>query len=252
MSSDDTILSEAAADIAARRHTLARPTPIREAAKSAVDRIMAAPTRELQPCTAPDRRHALRDAFAHARGRRYVGCTLDSYEASASPQSLVVERLRSYVAAWADNYAAGIGVTLFGPVGTGKDHLAAAICWHAIEQGRRVEWVDGLTLFAELRRSFDRDSRDSEDSIVRRYERAEVLAISDPLPVAGDLTDFQAGALFRIIDGRYSDMRPTIVTVNVASSDEARRRLTPAIHDRLRGSSLCLRCEWESYRKTIK
>lgn len=192
-----------------------------------------------------------RRAYIAQRGRRYANCRLENFDTSGNgseAKAVASRSIRGYLDNWQAHYAAGYGVTLYGPVGTGKDHFAAAICHYAIDSGLPVEWVDGMTLFAELRRSFDRDSRDSETRIIDRYERAAVLCISDPLPVSGDLSDFQASSLLRIIDGRYNDLRLTIVTVNVAGGEEAKRRLTPAIYDRIRHTSLAIHCNWPSHR----
>lgn len=256
-SDDDKLLAEAAADIAAQREAVRghvppqRGLPLSGRAKA----VLAAATQTEGERAAEFEAKRLatierhRKAYIAQRGRRYATCRLSNFvTGSDAAKETARDALRGYLAEWESNYAAGYGVTLYGPVGTGKDHLAAAVCHHAIDSGLSVEWIDGMSLFAELRRSFDRDSRDNETRIIDRYERAAVLCISDPLPVSGELSDFQASALLRIIDGRYNDMRPTITTVNVAGGDEARRRLTPAIYDRIRHVSLAVQCNWPSYR----
>ncbi len=190
------------------------------------------------------------DAFVRARGRRYAGCTLDGYQCRTAEQSAAIEQVRLYVGRLNFHMETGVGLTLFGTVGTGKDHVAAAVCRQIVfDHHERVEWVDGMTLFAELRGTFDERAKISEGEVVNRYTRAPVLAISDPLPVSGGLTEFQQSALFRIIDGRYNGMRPTIVTVNVKGKDDANARLGVPIADRLRHSSLALNFNWPSYRK---
>lgn len=265
MDSEQQLLADAAQAIADGRQASAGVIPALKTiqASAAVDRIMAAATqpdaRELTPkeAAAKAERERLevaaghRGAYIAQRGRRYGMCRVANFYADGAGGDAKVaakEALFAYLSDWESNYAKGFGVTLYGPVGTGKDHLAAAVCHHAIDCGLAVEWVDGMTLFAELRRSFDADSRDTETRIIDRYKLAAVLCISDPLPVSGELTDFQASALLRIIDGRYNDFRPTIITVNVAGGEEARRRLTPAIHDRIRHVSLAVNCNWPSYR----
>lgn len=182
------------------------------------------------------------------RGSRYADCRLSNYETRTDQQRTQLAALQSYAENMAEHLETGHGVTLFGPCGTGKDHLATALCRVAIlKHGKRTLWVDGMTLFGSLRNSFDGDGK-SETEIVRDYQRCPLLSISDPLPIMGELTPFQAGALFRILDARYSARRPTIMTVNV-ERDDADRRLGTAIVDRLRHSSLLLHCNWPSYRR---
>lgn len=251
--SDDAILSGAIADLDAARARLTPREPVRVSrALPAAERILAAPVAS-EADVARDAEESLRASrladYVRQRGRRYAECTLDNFATGDNrDKAAAVKLLCDYLDDFAGYARQGCGLTLYGPVGTGKDHLAAAACLHAIRAGKRVEWVDGMSLYADLRRSFDAKSRETESGIISRYERAQVLCISDPIPVSGELTDFQAGALFRIVDGRYSDMLPTIVTVNVSGKEDAARRLTPAIYDRLRGSSLAIHCNWPSHR----
>lgn len=262
MSSDDAILRQAAADLEAQREAAGEharaPQQVRVIGSARLLTALATPTQtdeeraaELESAREEDSLRKRR-AYIAQRGRRYANCRLSNFVTSGAgseAKAAARDALQGYLAEWASNYDAGYGVTLYGPVGTGKDHLAAAVCHHAIDCGQRVEWIDGMSLFAELRRSFDRDSRDNETRIIDRYELAPVLCISDPLPVSGELSDFQASALLRIIDGRYNDMRPTITTINVSGGEEAKRRLTPAIYDRIRHMSLAVQCNWESFRR---
>lgn len=250
--SDDEILTGFFQNIAEKRAA----EPPREIAKAPidVDRIERLCTVRAEQLAEYDRKaaeQAKRDswaAYVGQRGERYAKCTLANFECQTQEQRTAMASLRGYAEQLADNFRDGRGVTLFGPCGTGKDHLSAAICRLYIGRlSKRVRWVDGMTLFGDLRDSFD-NAKASEGAIVAGYTRCDVLAISDPLPVLGELTAFQAGALFRIVDGRYSAMRPTILTVNVTAAD-AEKRLGNPIVDRLRDSSLMIHCNWQSYRK---
>lgn len=190
----------------------------------------------------------LRDLIA-AVGRRYAACTLDTFEPSTGPQTVALERLRAYAQAIEANIAAGLGVTLYGACGTGKDHLAVGLCRTAIEAGRRAVWIDAETMFGDLRGTFRDDAKRTEREVFRDLETVPLLAISDPIPQSGELTDYQSRAIRRIIGDRYANLRPTILTLNVASGEEARKRLGEAVYDRVKGSSLAIHCNWPSYRQ---
>lgn len=76
-----------------------------------------------------------------------------------------------------------------------------------------------------------------------------MLAISDPTPPLGEVrSDWQRSLLFRIVDRRYRDLKPTWVTINAASAEEAEKRLTPNIIDRLSHDAVIVRCNWKSFR----
>jgi len=194
------------------------------------------------------RRRAERVArFLDQVGTRYRGVSFGTYEVTYDAQRAVVEALKQYAANIEEEVRAGNGVVLFGPPGTGKDHLLVALGVQAAVAGFRVLAVSGLDLFAEAR---DRIGDDRpEEALVDRLATPDVLVLSDPVPPSGALTDCQAALLLRIIDRRYRDCRPTWVSLNVANGAEADDRMGAAVVDRLKDGALCLHCDWVSYRK---
>lgn len=199
-----------------------------------------------------DRRGAIRRNLAELlrdRGGRYAECRLENFDTPTLKHESAVKRLRAYAESLTEHVAAGDNLTLFGPVGTGKDHLLAAMMGLAIIAGFRTAWRSGADLFGELR---DRiDEQRSESRWVSELATVDVLAISDPLPPFGALSEFQAAMLFRVIDARYSRGRSTWITINCKDGKEAESRLTPQIVDRLRHNAMSVQCDWPSYRKPL-
>ncbi len=135
---------------------------------------------------------------------------------------------------------------LFGPKGTGKDHLLVALCRAAIVAGKYVLWQNGMDLFGDIR---DRmDTADSERALINRLVAPDVLYLSDPVPPLGNLTEFQSSMMFRILDGRYSRRKPTWCSVNASKGAELESRMGPQNVDRLRDGALSIHCDWPSYR----
>lgn len=180
------------------------------------------------------------------RGERYAECRLANFEQATDAQKRAVAALADYCRDITDRLANCEGLILFGPKGTGKDHLAMAVARQAVFAGKYVLWQNGMDLFGDVRDSFDEAT--SERSLVNRLVAPDVLYLSDPLPPMGRLTDFQAGMLFRVIDGRYSRGRPCWVTVNVSSGSELDERMGSQVGDRLRHGALAIFCDWPSYR----
>lgn len=180
-------------------------------------------------------------------GRRYENARLSSFEVTCEQQRDVIRDLTDFAANVSEAVASGHNLILYGPRGTGKDHLLVAMLRAAIGDGHTVAWRDGQSLYGECRDSIDREG--SEAKFFAQFTGPNIFAISDPTPPLGDVkSDWQLATLFRIIDRRYRDLKPTWVTINAASAEEAQKRIAPNIIDRLTHGALVLRCNWKSYR----
>lgn len=169
-------------------------------------------------------------------GKRYSPAlaNLQAYRIYHANQTPVIEALRT--ANVADMVKDGRGIVLLGSVGTGKDHLLAA-----------MRWLSGPEFYGDLR---DRmDTGDSEDQRFHELKRPKVLAISDPIPPVGGPTAWNVSQLYRLLDRRYRDLRSTWMTLNATSERDADELLSAPIWDRLRENALVLKCFWPSYRQ---
>lgn len=189
-------------------------------------------------------------------GNAYAQCTLQSYRTDKVPadyrkqQEAAYRAVCEYSQRIGDRIREGVGLVLFGTVGSGKDHLAVSVCRHAIKAQFRAGWVNGQRWYSELRDAIDSDK--TERRILSEVATPDLLVLSDPLPNAGELTPYQSTWLYRLADARRAAGKPTIVTVNVADDDEADRRLGEATWDRLCQNAIKIRCNWPSYRRPLQ
>lgn len=197
-----------------------------------------------------DPRQGLWRELVESRGKRYEGCRIGNFGAKHDSQKKAVERLAEFASKMPSMIQEGRGVLLFGSKGTGKDHLAMGLAHAAVAASKRVHWINGADMRGDVRDSTKME--DLERDYVSKLLRPDVLWISDPLPVSGVLTDAQQDRLFRVLDARYSRLKPTWVTVNVSNREELELRLGPQNADRLRDGSLAVFCDWPSYRETLK
>ena len=120
-----------------------------------------------------------------------------------------MEYARNYVTQWRDFERENIGLLLWGKVGTGKSFFAGCIANALMEQGTAV----CMTNF----------SRIVNDLNGRGNNRNEVIdrLCSYPLLIIDDFgiereTDYTLEQIYNIIDSRYRNQRPLIVTTNLA------------------------------------
>lgn len=189
-------------------------------------------------------------AFLATVGEAYRGCTFENYSTKNVSQVNVVCALKEYVAGFRE-FETTPNLVLFGPVGTGKDHLAiataAAILEHTLTS---IEWLHGGDVFGRIRDAMD--SGESERSLVASLAKPEIVIFSDPIPPTGELGSHMMGMFLRIVDVRCRNGRSTWTTLNVAEDAEADRRMGEASWDRLCHGAWKIKCAWPSHRKPAK
>jgi DNA replication protein DnaC len=183
-------------------------------------------------------------------GNRYAAATLKNYECYHGNQTAVVDRLVAFGKQMPKVLSDGGGLLLFGPPGTGKDHLIAALLKIAIVGHRlNVAWFDGQELFERARHAI---RREKEHELRLELSKPHILAISDPQPPRGELSDYQVALIRDVIDRRYRRTLSTWLTTNVDKADDANHLLTEPVMQRLRECSGKVFCDWPSYRERRK
>lgn len=158
---------------------------------------------------------------------------------------------------YADNFqihkSNGKGLYIEGTNGTGKTHLAASIALQLISREIPVIFRTGDDLLSDIKRTYEnREVRESE--VFGIYKNVDLLIIDDL--GKEQCTDWSMSALYSIINARYEDMKPTIVTTNY-SADNLIRAMIPkgmddtkavAIVSRLRETSTVITMAWKDIR----
>lgn len=121
------------------------------------------------------------------------------------------------------------GLLITGPMGTGKTHLAAAIANQLMEHGVPVVFATMIDLLAKIKTSFERHGTiTSEDEIMRLYKTTDLLIIDD---IGKEQpTEWALAKIYQIINARYEDYKPMIITSNY-TTDELIKRMTPPSGD---------------------
>lgn len=127
---------------------------------------------------------------------------------SAGVPSRYADAVRPEAAAYAEKVAQGRGMYLVGPVGTGKTHLASAVCRELQRMGKGFRMLSSVQLLERYRACFDGQA--TESSVTQGLCGVPVLVIDDLGKESP--TDWAVERLFRVIDDRYNRERPVIVT----------------------------------------
>jgi len=142
---------------------------------------------------------------------RYRQATLDTIQVTETNKH-AVDAVRLYIEKPAS------GLMLLGPVGTGKTLLASCVANAFLDKLKRVTFGGVVDLLGRIRRSYSRETPEGQAQQEEEWEIIEELT-TVPLLVLDDLgkervKDWVEETLFRIIDARYREKRPLVVTSN--------------------------------------
>jgi DNA replication protein DnaC len=185
--------------------------------------------------------------------KRFLNRTFENYKTRTPEQKKAYAVAKAYADRFHEFYERGEGLYIEGTNGTGKTHLAAAIALQLIHEGIPVVCKTSIDLLDDIKRAFD-DNQVSEYDVLKVYKQVDLLIIDDL--GKEQCTDWSMSTLYSILNDRYEDMKPTIITTNF-NEDTLIKNLTPkgydntkivAIISRLREVSTVLTMAWEDYR----
>lgn len=116
----------------------------------------------------------------------------------------------------------GLSVFITGPCGTGKTHFAVGLLkfWLSIQpqpepyhsKMTNPLFISSVELFASLKSSFDSEVKESD--IIAELTNAPLLILDDV--GAEKVSDWSRQQFFLIVDRRYRNMLPVVVTSNLS------------------------------------
>lgn len=173
--------------------------------------------------------------FVRQIGPRHAGKVENKNAAWAGVLNDVVEKVGT-----------GFIVGLVGPRGTGKTQLSAFAARAFIERmiGEAV-YVTLNGLLVEVRGSFDKDSKTSEQAIVRRYSTIPFLIV-DELQEAKD-SEFTSQTFTSIMDARYRNKKDTILISNL-ETDAFSKAVGSSVASRMQECGGIVKMAWKSFR----
>jgi len=144
---------------------------------------------------------------------------------------------------------------LTGTYGTGKTHLAAAICHELIKQGYQPIFGTMITLLGKIKATYsDDESAETEERIINTYLNCDLLIIDDL--GKEKVSEWTLEKLYYVINSRYEDCLPIVITTNY-DPEKLVRRLTvkdnfetaEAIVSRICETCIGVKMNWADQRK---
>ena len=151
-----------------------------------------------------------------------------------------LQSAKAYVQRWANNPNGWL--SLHGPYGVGKTHLAVAAAAEREARGDEVFFATVADLLDYLRATFAPDSPINHDDLLDRIRTADMLVLDDM--GAERSTPFAEDKLFQIMGYRYEERMPTIITTS--HQVEAIAATRPRIASRLQDPLVVTECPIEA------
>lgn len=172
-------------------------------------------------------------------------CSVENYIAIHEGQEKAKRFAQMYLDCFDSND--GGGFIFGGKPGTGKNHLAAAICNDLMARNKSCLVITVTELMQKLRNCYQSGSETTEDRFIRTMVDFDLLVI-DEIGLQRR-TDAENLALNQIVDQRISRFKPTGMLTNL-SPKEMNECLGVRIMDRMRmNGGKWIPFDWESYRK---
>lgn len=164
--------------------------------------------RELDKRFERDRNTAWARLKSRGIGSRFLEATFESFDRDL--MSKAYETALSYAQSFDKND--GRGLIFTGNAGTGKTHLAAAIAGKIIDEySLFVEFVSFVELLADIKAAFS--ERSGKDVMLEKRMKEAALLIIDDLG-REKRSQFTDELLYRVVDFRYRNKLPLIITTN--------------------------------------
>lgn len=148
----------------------------------------------------------------------------------------------------------GLGIMFVGTYGTGKTHLACSIAIELIKRKIPTIYGTAITLLSKVRQTYDSNTNINEWELLDLYSNVDLLVIDDLGKEKP--SEWVLEKLYHIINQRYENLKPVIITTNYDSITLTNRLSTKdnsstveAIVSRLNEMCTGIYMNFEDYRK---
>lgn len=174
--------------------------------------------------------------------KRNLGKCFDDYLCDTTEQHSAKQKCMDY----ADNFPTDKSLLMLGSVGTGKTLLACSILEKLVDD-HNCQIIKLIDLVRHIKSTWNNNSDEDEYRVINHYVGLDLLIIDEVGAQFG--SDTEKLFIFDIIDGRYQDMKPTILVSNLDIGG-VKEVIGDRCVDRLReGGGSMIAFDWSSKRK---
>jgi len=152
---------------------------------------------------------------------KFEQCTFENFEVDDMNKQYF-NLAKKYVEKFDEMKKQNLGLLLFGAPGTGKTYLAFCIANELLNRLVPVIAISSIGLLNRIKETYKRYGSEGEVEIINSLKNASLLVLDDL--GAENSTDWAKEKIYEIIDSRYRDRKPIIITTNL-SLDQLKEKL---------------------------
>lgn len=179
--------------------------------------------------------------------KRTENMTLENYVVKNEQQAKIMERILKYVGNFKRVRGLGSCLCFAGSPGTGKTHLGIGIAKKISEAGFSVSYDRISDMISRIFSSYGVRGGETDIVIIEKMAAFDLLVI-DEIGIK-NMTDAESSILFRVIDRRYEDVKPTILISNLNVKDLEKCIGTRTMDRMYENHGAVFEFDWESKRR---
>lgn len=144
-------------------------------------------------------------------GERFKSRTFENFVVNQENKKSL-EVAKAFVENFEQAKSSGLGIMFIGSYGAGKTHLACGIAIELIKKGIPVVYGTAITLLSKIKQTYEEEIKTKEWDLLNLYSTVDLLIIDDLGKEKP--SEWVLEKLYHIINQRYENLKPTIITTN--------------------------------------
>jgi DNA replication protein DnaC len=177
---------------------------------------------------------------------RFKNHSFETFIAKTADQELKKKVCSDYANNFEENFKLGKSMILCGTTGTGKTHIACSIANQVIQNRRSAIFINVFKAIDDIKETWSKQSDKTEREVINNFTKTDLLILDEIGVQFG--SDSEKMILFKILNERYSNMKPTILISNL-NSEALEEFVGERVKDRMReNGGIAVIFDWQSYR----